>query len=65
MSWNREGDLICGSYMSIFPYAGRVTKSRVKYGGSVQHTVTLSSPIQVFGEVRETIFVDEEELVVM
>jgi hypothetical protein len=65
MSWNREGNLICGNYMGIFPYAGRVTESRVKYGGSVLHTVKLSPPIQVFGEVYETILVNEEELVIV
>ena len=64
MAWNREGDFICGNYMGIFPYSGRIVSSRVKYGGKVQHTVSLLAPINVFGDVRDTILVDEDELVV-
>ena len=63
MSWNREGNLIAGNYMGIFPYSGRIVSSRVKYGGKVQHTVELLSAINVFGDVRNTILVDEDELV--
>jgi hypothetical protein len=64
-SWNREGDFVAGNYMGIFPYAGKISESRVKYGGKVQHTVKLLSAINVFGEGRDTILVDEDELVVV
>jgi hypothetical protein len=65
MAWNREGNFVAGNYMGIFPYAGKISESRVKYGGKVQHTVKLLSAINVFGDVRDTILVDEEELVIV
>ncbi len=64
-SWNREGDFITGNYLGMFPYAGKIFESRVKYGGKVQHTVKLLSPINVFGDVRDAILVDEDDLVVV
>ena len=41
MNWNLEGLAVEGVYLSDIPVAGKVIKSRVKYGGSVQHTVQL------------------------
>lgn len=61
MNWNLEGKRINGMYLGLWPYAGLVTESRVKYGGKVQHTVAVDEPFQVFGQVRNTILVDSGE----
>ena len=63
MSWNLEGLHVTGNYMGNFPCAGRVTLSRVKYGGGVQHTVKLDQPLQVYSTVRETVLLDNENVV--
>ena len=36
--WNLEGQIVRGYYFGV-PVEGVVTLSRVKFGGSVQHTV--------------------------
>jgi hypothetical protein len=61
MSWQREGQRVAGCYLG-YTAAGTVTESRVKYGGAVQHTVSLDRPIAVFGSVREVVLLDEKEL---
>jgi predicted glycosyltransferase len=58
MSWNLEGKRINGLYMGLFPYSGEVVESRVKYGGSVQHTVQVDEPFKVYGAMRERIVVE-------
>ena len=60
-SWNLEGLPVKGKYLDLFPYTGVVTLSRVKYGGHVQHTVKLDTPITVFGSVRDYILADESD----
>jgi len=60
-SWQLEGLPVKGTYLNEFPYTGVVTLSRVKYGGSVQHTVKLDTPITVYGDEREYILADEGE----
>lgn len=62
MDWNLEGKQINGLYMGLFPYAGKVVESRVKYGGAVQHTVVVDEPFKVYGEVRERILVGLSEV---
>ena len=61
-SWSLEGKRINGLYMGLFPYSGLVEESRVKYGGSVQHTVIVDEPFKVFGAVRERILVSITEV---
>ena len=60
--WNLEGLTVRGYYFSI-PVEGVVTLSRVKYGGSVQHTVELFFPITIFGQERTTVLLDANEVV--
>jgi hypothetical protein len=62
MNWNLEGKRINGLYMGLFPYTGLVENSRVKYGGTVQHTVIVDEPFKVFGAVRERILVSITEV---
>jgi len=59
--WQLEGCNVKGKYLDQYPYTGVVTSSRVKYGGKVQHTVKLDTPITVYGDVREVILADESE----
>jgi hypothetical protein len=60
-SWQLEGSQVKGIYLGEFAYTGKVTLSRVKYGGRVQHTVQLDAPITVYGDVRDYVLVDESE----
>jgi hypothetical protein len=57
-----DGKRIVGMYMGEYPVSGTVYLSRVKYGGGMSHHVTLNSPIEVFGAVRESIILDANEI---
>jgi len=59
MHWNLEGKRISGRYLGMWSYTGTVTESRVKYGGSVQHTVRVDEPFMVYGEMREVVLVND------
>ena len=54
--WNLEGQTVRGAYFGL-PVEGIVTLSRVKFGGTVQHTVELFFPITMFGSERTTVLV--------
>ena len=41
--WNLEGMRIKAAYLDV-PVSGRVTHSRVKYGGDVSHHLILDEP---------------------
>ena len=43
--WNLEGKRISGKYLGELDVTGIVTESRVKLGGTVQHTVQLDEPL--------------------
>jgi hypothetical protein len=60
--WNREGQRVAGMYLKAYAVSGLVTESRVKYGGTVQHTVELDEPINVFGRVADVLLMDETDL---
>ena len=62
-NWNLEGLFVKGNYMGDFPITGKVELSRVKYGGTVQHTVVLSQPINVYGTERDRVLLDHPEVV--
>jgi hypothetical protein len=62
MSWNREGQTVAGIYLNSYTVMGKVESSRVKYGGTVQHTVVLFQPIEVFGAVRDRVLLDEKDI---
>jgi len=59
--WNLEGLTVRGEYFGL-PVEGVVTESRVKYGGTVQHTVNLFFPITMFGSERTTVLLDANEI---
>jgi hypothetical protein len=60
--WNLEGLTVRGEYFGV-PVEGVVTLSRVKFGGTVQHTVDLFFPITMFGDERTTVLLDASEVV--
>lgn len=61
--WNLEGLTVRGTYFGL-PVEGVVTNSRVKYGGTVQHTIDLFRPISLFStsEHRTTVLLDANEI---
>ena len=69
--WNLEGQTVRGAYFGL-PVEGIVTLSRVKFGGTVQHTVELFFPItaqhlstgtfSMFGSERTTVLLDANEI---
>lgn len=61
MGWDRTGQTIRGVYLNEFSYMGKVVDSRVKYGGDVQHTVELFSPIVVYGQSRNRLLINENQ----
>jgi len=64
MDWNLEGRKVAGHYMGMqeFMFTGTVSNSRVRYGGSVSHTVELDTPIYVHGDKRERLICGNLEL---
>lgn len=51
-SWNLEGHEIEGLYISEYPVTGRVTLSRVAYGGNIEHHIVLSKSLIVESDSR-------------
>lgn len=62
MSWNKEGQRVAGVYLNAYTVSGVVTESRVRYGGTVQHTVKLDQPVTVFGRSADVLLLDNEDL---
>jgi len=62
MSWNLEGQRVAGVYLGAYTVEGTVVWSRVKYGGTVQHTVVLDQPLELFGNKRDSVLLDHNEL---
>jgi hypothetical protein len=62
MSWNLEGLRVKATYLDMFPVTGVVTLSRVAYGGSVNHHITLDTPITVYGAVRDSVIIEHSQV---
>jgi hypothetical protein len=60
--WDHTGWHCSGKYLNLFPFSGMIESSRVKYGGKVQHTVLLDSPIEVYNSVRDVILMNHDEI---
>lgn len=60
--WDREGEEVVFKYHRSVPCSGKITSSRVLYGGNVQHTVLLDSPVEIRGYVRNIVCVQETDL---
>lgn len=63
MGWDREGEYVSFKYLDIFDVSGKISSSRVMYGGDVQHTVELAVPTKIWNTVRKCVLVRESELV--
>ena len=59
--WNLEGQTVRGYYFG-HQVEGVVILSRVKFGGTVQHTVDLFFPITMFGQERTSVLLDADEV---
>ena len=59
--WNLEGLIVRGEYFGT-KVEGVVILSRVKFGGTVQHTVDLFFPITMFGQERTSVLLDANEV---
>ena len=60
MGWNLEGMVIWARYMGEFDVCGRVESSRVKYGGEVQHTIVLTDPVEIYGQMRDRLLIEHK-----
>lgn len=63
MSWIKDGQRVYGNYHG-HPVQGIVESSRVKYGGKVQYTVNLDTPVQMpwRSELTTRVLLDHTEL---
>lgn len=57
---SRDNQIISGEYCGV-PYQGIIRSSRVKFGGGVQHTVDLLTPIVIFGNIERTVILVPEQ----
>lgn len=62
MSWNLKGMQVFGTYMGDFPVSGKVTLSRVTYGGRVHHHIKLDSSINVYETKRDSVILEHSEI---
>lgn len=60
--WNLEDLKVSAVYLGDIPVTGRVTLSRVKYGGDISHHVKLDSPINIYGAVRDVVIIDHKHI---
>ena len=60
--WNLENMIVSGQYMGEYPVTGKVRLSRVKYGGEISHHVELESPLELFGELRNTVILEHKHI---
>jgi hypothetical protein len=63
-NWDMTGKVIVGNYIGKYKVVGKVTNSRVKYGGGVQHMVELTRPVTIMGTVRTHLLINDNEVVV-
>lgn len=68
-SWQREGQFVLGLYLKEYPVTGLVVESRVKYGGVIQHCITLDHDLELptflwsLREKGSEIFLTESEII--
>lgn len=55
-----DGQRVIGMYMGDIAVSGVVRLSRVTYGGGISHHVTLDTPINVYGAVRDSVILEAE-----
>ena len=60
--WNLENMYVSGKYMGEFPITGKVRLSRVKYGGGISHHIDLIEPMEIYGNIRESVILNHSEI---
>ena len=60
--WNLENMYVSGKYMGEFPIIGKVRLTRVKYGGGISHHVDLIEPMEIYGNIRESVILNHSEI---
>ena len=61
-AWVLEGLTVTGLYLDSIPVTGKITLSRVKYGGTVSHHLQLDKPVNVYGAMRDTVILDNHQI---
>ena len=61
-AWVLEGLTVTGLYLDSIPITGKITLSRVKYGGGVSHHVKLDKPVCVYGVMRDNVILDNHQI---
>lgn len=64
MGWIKDGERVTARYMGE-TVVGTVESSRVKYGGNVQYTVNLETPVQFpwRSEPSYRVLINQSELI--
>ena len=62
MNWDLEGKTVSATYMGEFPITGKVRLSSVKYGGEVSHHIDLDTPIEIYGNIRESVILEHKHI---
>lgn len=62
MNWDLEGMGVTGKYMGEFPITGKVRLSRVKYGGGISHHIDLIEPMEIYGNIRDSVILNHNEI---
>ena len=60
--WNLENMYVSGKYMGEFPIIGKVRLTRVKYGGGISHHIDLIEPMEIYGNIRESVILNHSEI---
>lgn len=60
--WDLSGQNVRGLYLDAFEVSGQVVRSRVSYGGQVQHTVVLDRPLHIYGADRDRVILDQDQV---
>lgn len=65
--WNLEGMTVKATYLGEIPVVGKVVLSRVKYGGTISHHISVTEAFDAgYGNIRrdvgEVVIVDHHEV---
>lgn len=60
--WNLEGLKIQATYLDTFDVRGTVESSRVKYGGTVCHTVVLDKHIMIYNRTADRVIIEHQDV---
>ena len=61
--WDITGQKVVAMYLNTFPCYGVVVDSRIKYGGEPSYMVNLVTPIEVYGNMRDRITIEPDEII--